>query len=126
MTNMSLSLNGNNTVKADYFLIDSQNHRSMKNEWEEHLATLDAEDRKDPFRVIKMFCLLDFPFRMRWKYQDLFIGAMYSDHNENEEPNEKGDRMWLMYMTIHLAEAAYLINKLIEEKELTYSIKPAV
>ena len=98
----------------------------MKNEWEQHLATLSEKDRQDPFRVLKMYCQNYSPFQIRWKYQDLFTAAMYSDHNDDEEPRVKGDRMWLMHITIQLAEAAYLINKLIEEKKLTYSIKPAV
>ena len=97
----------------------------MKNEWEQHLATLDEKDRQDPFRVLKMYCSNDSPFQMRWEYNDLFTAAMYSTHNELEEPGRKGDRMWLMHATIQLAEAAYLINKLIEEKKLVYTINKA-
>jgi hypothetical protein len=97
----------------------------MEQEWEMHLSTLTAEDRKDPFRVIRRYCSNDTPFKMRADYYDLFLAAMYSNHLEADEPEEKGDKMWLLHLTFELLEAAHWIDHLLGKKRLIYSITEA-
>ncbi|HEY4062019.1 MAG TPA: hypothetical protein VGM30_08970 [Puia sp.] len=92
------------------------------NEWEEHFATLDEQDRKDPIQTIFRYCT-GTPFKMRSDYFEIFAAAMYSPYIAYNDPTEYGDMMSLLKSTLKLVEAACLINKLIEEERLTYSIK---
>ena len=97
----------------------------MNQEWEKHLSTLTKEDRKDPIEVIRMYCSHKSPFEMRREYYDLFMAAMYSEYFDQEDPEQKGDRMLILQLTFQLLEAAHLIDQLIREKRLTYFIKEA-
>lgn len=94
----------------------------LKHEWKNHFATLDKRDRKDPFRVLEFFTEQDHLFGIRAKYYEVFTAAMNSEDFSNDTPRDKANLMWLLRVTIQLAEAAFLIEEMIETEQLTYSI----
>lgn len=92
-------------------------------DWKDNLAFLFEQDRTDPFNVIQLFCSGGSPFEMRLRLFEVFRATMYSHYFEDDDVQDKRDRIWLLQMTIRLAETAYYMHKLIKEGRLTYTIK---
>jgi len=93
-----------------------------KIKWENHFATLNEKDRKDPFRVIGFVCEDSTLFSVRSKLFELFIAAMSSNDLSGDAPTEKENWLWLFRGTINLYESAYLIDELRKEDRLIYTI----
>lgn len=96
------------------------------NEWEYHFATLDEEDRADPFTVIASFCHDDTPFGARKTFFEIFNAAMLYHESRIEYAKDESGWIWFFKITLKLIEAAYLINDLRETEQLTYSMKGEV
>jgi hypothetical protein len=93
-------------------------------QWENHFATLDADQRNDPLSVIELFCDNDTPFETRRRFFDLFAAAMGNcDLHESDDPFATANWMWFFRISLQLMEAAFVIDNMRSEGRLTYSIK---
>ena len=94
---------------------------SLYTSWAMHYSVLGVTDRKDPIQALMMITNMDSLFEVRRDLWELLLSVMYSRHNEDDDPETKGDTIFF-FMCIHeLFELAYRIRQLVEEKKLIYS-----
>jgi hypothetical protein len=95
-------------------------------DWKNHFATLDENQRKNPFMVIEVFCDMDNLFGIRETFRDLFLAGMTKIDEYNRKDDPYGASNWISFYinTLQLMEGAFMIEKMREEGRLIYSIKP--
>lgn len=94
---------------------------SLYTSWAMHYSLLGLSDRKDPLQALMMLTNMDSLFEVRRDLWELLLSVMYSRHNEDDEPETKGDMIFFFQNLHELWELAYRIRQLVEEKKLIYS-----
>jgi hypothetical protein len=98
--------------------------RQNSKKWEFTPAHLTHSQREDPIAAIDPICGWFTLFDARDRLKDLFQAAMASSFWENDEPEEKEDKMFFFDQLMQLVESAYFLNQMVIEDRLTYTLTP--
>ncbi|HMH24159.1 MAG TPA: hypothetical protein VK563_20390 [Puia sp.] len=93
-------------------------------DWEHVPAYLSHSQREDPIDTVCNFSHWDSLFKMRFYLQYMFEAAMSSKLWKDQTPKDKGDQFWFFNELMDLLESSYLLDEMLDEGKLTYSIKP--
>jgi hypothetical protein len=91
--------------------------------WQQQTATLNEDERDDPFSVLQFRFSHSSLFEERKEVWEVFNAAMGSQDREDDSPLEKSNLMYDCLKMIKLLEASFLIHKLIEQKKLIVQYK---
>lgn len=94
----------------------------MSEHWQNHIATLKEEWRKNPVDAIEEYCQLDSVFGVRERLFDMFSAAMGSQDWKDHRPIDKANWLYFFKRLLQLIEATYLIDSMIEDHQFTYKI----
>ena len=100
----------------------------MNNEsdWRYQFSTLDAEDRKDPFKVIDEICQYSSLFKARDMIFDLYSIAMGSDDWQGDTSTNKEGKMWKMKLLIRAIEVIYYLDQLKRARKINVTMSKDV
>lgn len=97
--------------------------RLVSKKWEFTTSHLKASQRKDPIATMDYICGAITLFDARKRLNDQFQAAITSSLWKDDDTEEKKEKISFFEELMQLLECIYLLNQMIIEEKLTYSIK---
>jgi len=103
--------------------MSSKPFRRKHEDWEFIPAFLSKSQREDPIKTVRFFCGWFTLQEARFFLMDMLRAAMGSETWRDDDPEQKAHVIWVIKELIDLIEGVYLMDEMIHDGQLIYSIK---